>query len=76
MQRVGELHEPCGRRIKCEGAREPRLLEKASELTDTGVLRPTATVVLDGLEAATLREAHRMVESLAMIGKVVIDYGS
>ena len=53
-----------------------RLLEKASELIDTGVLRPTATVVLDGLRAATLREAHRMVESQAMIGKVVIDYGS
>ena len=53
-----------------------RLLEKASELIDTGVLRPTATVVLDGLQAATLRKAHRMVESLTMIGKVVIDYGS
>jgi zinc-binding alcohol dehydrogenase family protein len=53
-----------------------RLLEKASKLIDTGVLRPTATVVLDGLQAATLREAHRMVESQAMIGKVVIDYGS
>jgi NADPH:quinone reductase len=53
-----------------------RLLEKASKLIDTRVLRPTATVVLDGLQAATLREAHRMVESQAMIGKVVIDYGS
>jgi NADPH:quinone reductase len=52
-----------------------RLLEKASELIDTGVLRSTATEVLDGLQAATLREAHRMVESQAMIGKVVIDYG-
>jgi len=46
-----------------------RLLETASEQIDTGVLRSTATVVLDGLQAATLREAHRMVESLAMIGK-------
>ena len=53
-----------------------RLLEKASELIDAGVLRPTATVVLDGLRAATLRKAHRMVESLTMIGKVVIDYGA
>lgn len=53
-----------------------RLLERASELVDTWVLRPTATVVLDGLQAATLRKAHRMVESLTMIGKVVIDYGS
>lgn len=53
-----------------------RLLEKASELIDAGVLRSTATEVLDGLQAATLREAHRMVESQAMIGKVVIDYGS
>jgi NADPH:quinone reductase-like Zn-dependent oxidoreductase len=50
------------------------LLNKASQLIDTGVLRPTATVVLDGLQAATLRKAHRMVESLAMIGKVVLDY--
>jgi NADPH:quinone reductase len=53
-----------------------RLLEKASQLIDTGVLRPTATVVLEGLQAAALRKAHRMVESLAMIGKVVIDYES
>jgi NADPH2:quinone reductase len=53
-----------------------RLLEKTSELIDTGVVRPTATVVLDGLQAATLRKAHRMVESLAMIGKVVVDYRS
>lgn len=53
-----------------------RLLEKASALIDSAVLRSTATVVLDGLQAATVREAHRMVESLAMIGKVVIDYGA
>ena len=53
-----------------------RLLEQASELVDAGVLRPTATVVLDGLRSSTVREAHRLVESLAMIGKVVIDYGS
>jgi zinc-binding alcohol dehydrogenase family protein len=52
-----------------------RLLERVSTLIDAGVLRSTATVVLDGLRAATLREAHRMVESRAMIGKVVIDYG-
>jgi zinc-binding alcohol dehydrogenase family protein len=51
-----------------------RLLEQASELIDTGVLRPTATVVLDGLQAATLRKAHGMVESSTMVGKVVIDY--
>jgi NADPH2:quinone reductase len=55
---------------------EHRLLEKASQLIDAGVLRPTATVVLDGLHAATLRKAHRMVESLTMIGKVVVDYRS
>jgi zinc-binding alcohol dehydrogenase family protein len=53
-----------------------RLLEKASQLVDAQVLRSTATVVLDGLQPATLRNAHQMVESLAMIGKVVIDYGS
>jgi zinc-binding alcohol dehydrogenase family protein len=52
-----------------------RLLEKVSELVDAGILRPTATVVLDGLRAATLRRAHRLVESMTMIGKVVVDYG-
>jgi NADPH:quinone reductase len=63
-------------RLLPEDDYQHRLLEKASELVDAGILRPTATVVLEGLNAATLREAHRLVESLAMVGKVVVDYGS
>jgi len=51
-----------------------RLLQETADLVDTGVLRTTATEVLDGLEAATLREAHRMVETSAMVGKVVIAF--
>jgi hypothetical protein len=34
-----------------------RLLERASELIDTGVLRPTATVVLDDLGQALVGAA-------------------
>jgi NADPH2:quinone reductase len=53
-----------------------RLLEQTADLVDAGVLRSTATETLEGLDAATLREAHRMVESSTMIGKVVISSGS
>jgi NADPH:quinone reductase len=50
-----------------------RLLNQAAALVDAGVLRTTATEVLDRMDAATLRQAHRMVETTAMVGKVVIN---
>ena len=48
------------------------LLDRVSALVDDGALVTTATTVLEGLTVENLREAHRMVETGRMIGKVVI----
>jgi zinc-binding alcohol dehydrogenase family protein len=55
--------------------RQHAALEEVSELVDAGRIRTTATTVLRPLDAARLREAHRMVEDGHMIGKVVIERG-
>ena len=49
------------------------LLDEVSRLVDAGVLRHTATKVLRGLDAASLTEAHRLIESVRTIGKVVLE---
>lgn len=49
-----------------------RLLNVVSELVEQGRIRTTATRVLSPISAATLREAHELVESGRTIGKVVI----
>jgi NADPH2:quinone reductase len=49
-----------------------RLLNEAAELIDAGTLRTTMTRRLGPLDAATMREAHRLVESGDAIGKVVV----
>ena len=51
---------------------QQRLLGAAADLVDRGALRSTATTVIDDFSAAGLREAHRLVESGRMIGKVVV----
>jgi zinc-binding alcohol dehydrogenase family protein len=48
------------------------LLERAAELFDDGTLRPTLTTTLEGFTADNLRQAHRLVESGRMTGKVVV----
>lgn len=53
-----------------------RLLDRVADLVDAGTLRHTATTVVEGLDAATLREAHRQVGSGSTIGKVVLTVGS
>lgn len=50
-----------------------RLLSHVSELVDSGKVRTTLTKTLNPISAANLREAHRMVESGGMIGKVVLE---
>ena len=52
---------------------QQRLLSRTADLVDRGVLRTTATKTLTGIDADTVREAHRDVESGRMIGKVVIE---
>lgn len=51
---------------------QQHLLAKAADLVDRGGLRSTITTAIDDFSAAGLREAHRLVESGRMIGKVVV----
>jgi zinc-binding alcohol dehydrogenase family protein len=55
---------------------QQRLLTRAAELVDGGVLRSTLTRDIADFSAAGLREAHRAVESGQMVGKVVVHRGS
>jgi NADPH2:quinone reductase len=50
-----------------------RLLNALAELVDHGRIRHTMTRNLGALNAARLREAHALVESGTMIGKVVLE---
>jgi NADPH2:quinone reductase len=49
-----------------------RLLNEVADLVDAGRIQTTATTELGPIDAQTLREAHRQVESARTIGKVVI----
>lgn len=49
-----------------------RALREVSALVDAGVLRHTLKERLDGINAKTLREAHRKLESGSVIGKIVL----
>jgi len=49
-----------------------RLLAEAARMVDAGELRTTLTSAIKGFDAEGLREAHRLVESGRMVGKVVV----
>jgi len=49
-----------------------QILDEVAALVDAGVLRSTATQVLVPLNAASLIDAHRLVESGGLTGKVVV----
>ncbi|MFS0724821.1 zinc-binding alcohol dehydrogenase family protein [Paenibacillus sp. 1P07SE] len=54
-----------------------RLLQEIGSRIDAGTLRTTLTRRLHPINAANLREAHRLLESGSTIGKVVVeDFGS
>ena len=55
-----------------ESSAQREILDEVARLVDAGQVRTTLTTRLPRLTAATLREAHRMVESGRMIGKVVL----
>ncbi|MGX5655000.1 zinc-binding alcohol dehydrogenase family protein [Geodermatophilus nigrescens] len=59
------LHDP-------ESTAQRELLDEVARLVDAGVLRTTLTARLSPVDAATLAEAHRRVESSSTIGKVVV----
>ncbi|MEQ4616500.1 MAG: zinc-binding alcohol dehydrogenase family protein [Corticimicrobacter sp.] len=48
------------------------ILDEVAALVDIGVLRSTVNRVLHPLDAARLREAHRLVEDGGMTGKIVV----
>ena len=48
------------------------LLEAVAGMVDAGTLRTTMTRRLSPVDAATLREAHELVEDGHMVGKVVL----
>ena len=48
------------------------LLNRAGTLLDQGVLRSTVTRRIEGINAATLTEAHRVLEGHGVMGKVVL----
>lgn len=50
-----------------------RLLSSVAELVDNGMIHSTLTSTLNPINAINLRDAHRMVESGEMIGKVVLE---
>ena len=50
-----------------------RLLNEVAGLVEAGRIRSTMTRNLGRLSAATLKQAHALVESGGMIGKVVLD---
>lgn len=49
------------------------ILDEVSRLVDAGELRTTETRRLQGLTAASLREAHRLVESGGTVGRIVVE---
>ncbi len=55
-----------------ESTAQREILDEVARLVDAGRIRTTVTTRLEGLTAANLREAHRMVESGGMVGKVVL----
>ena len=48
------------------------LLDRVAQMVDEGTIRTTLTRELGPINAATLREAHELVESGRMTGKVVV----
>ncbi|MGF0309746.1 zinc-binding alcohol dehydrogenase family protein [Rhodococcus sp. IEGM1428] len=52
--------------------RQHELLTRVAELVDAGAVRTTVTTVLSPIDAEQLREAHRLVETGHVRGKVVV----
>jgi NADPH2:quinone reductase len=59
------LYEP-------ESPYQHELLNRVASLVDAGEIAATRTRTLQGITAATLREAHREVGESASIGKLVV----
>jgi NADPH:quinone reductase-like Zn-dependent oxidoreductase len=49
------------------------ILDEVARLVDAGELRTTETVRLEGLNAVSVREAHRLIETGGTVGKIVLE---
>jgi NADPH2:quinone reductase len=54
-------------------ARQGEILNETARLVDAGVLRTTLAERLSPINAANLREAHRLIESGRAKGKIVLE---
>ncbi|XP_032521973.2 zinc-type alcohol dehydrogenase-like protein SERP1785 [Danaus plexippus] len=52
--------------------RHHEILQEVSKMLDSGILKSTVTKVLSPINADNLKEAHKLLESKRMIGKVVL----
>jgi len=55
-------------------AQQGKILARVAALVDDGIVQTTETQVLHGFSTDTLKEAHKIVETGAMIGKLVVKY--
>ncbi len=55
-----------------DSTHQHEILEQVAALVDAGRVRPTTRTVLHPINADTLREAHRLLETGHTLGKVVI----
>ncbi|WP_412553214.1 zinc-binding alcohol dehydrogenase family protein [Shimia sp. MIT1388] len=55
-------------------AKQGAILARMAQLVDDGIVQTTETKALNGLSAATLKQAHRLIESTTTIGKLVVAY--
>jgi len=55
-----------------ELATQGMMLAKMAQLADAGILQPTTKKVIKGINAKTLTEAHQIVETGQMLGKLVL----
>jgi NADPH2:quinone reductase len=55
-------------------SKQGQILSRMAALVDDGIVQTTETKVLHGLSAQTLKEAHTIIETGAMIGKLVVKF--
>ena len=56
--------------------RQGQILARMAQLVDDGVIETIETRVLSGLSAKTMKAAHEIIETGAMVGKLVVDFRS
>ena len=55
-------------------ARQGAILSRMARMVDDGIISSTETQSLHGLSVETLKNAHRIIETGAMIGKLTVTF--